>query len=161
MYVEILLWILAVILVAAGMAGLVFPVLPGAPVLFAGLVVAAWAEGFAYVSTATLSVLGVMALLTYLLDFLASAFGAKRFGASPRAIIGATIGAIVGIFFGIPGVLLGPFIGAVLGELTARSDLKTAGRAGIGATVGLALGAAAKLALALAMVGIFVVVRFL
>ena len=160
MYVEILLWILAVILVAAGMAGLVFPVLPGAPVMFAGLVVAAWAEGFVHVSTGTLIVLGVMALLMYLVDFLASAFGAKRFGASPRAIIGATIGAIVGIFFGIPGILLGPFIGAVLGELTAHSDLKTAGRAGIGATVGLALGAAAKLTLAIAMVGIFVIVRF-
>ena len=161
MYVEILLWILAVILVAAGMAGLVFPVLPGAPVMFAGLVVAAWAEGFVHVGNGTLIVLGVMALLMYLVDFLASAFGAKRFGASPRAIIGATIGVIVGIFFGIPGILLGPFIGAVLGELTAHSDLKTAGRAGIGATVGLALGAAAKLALALAMVGIFVIVRFL
>ena len=161
MYLEILLWLLAIILVAAGMAGLIFPVLPGAPVLFAGLLVAAWAEGFEHVSTGTLTVLGVMALLMYLVDFLASAFGAKRFGASPRAIIGATIGAIVGIFFGIPGVLLGPFIGAVLGELTTRSDLTAAGRAGIGATVGLALGAAAKLALAMAMVGIFVVVRFL
>ena len=160
MIVEILLWILAVILVAAGIAGLVFPALPGAPILFVGLVVAAWAEGFQHVSTGTLIVLGVMALLMYLLDFLAGAFGARRFGASPRAIIGATIGAVVGIFFGIPGILLGPFIGAVLGELSAHSDLKTAGRAGIGATVGLALGVAAKLALALAMVGIFVIARF-
>jgi len=148
MYVEILLWLLAIILVSAGMAGIVFPVLPGAPVLFAGLVAAAWAESFEHVNTGTF-------------DFLAGAFGAKRFGASRRAIIGATIGSIVGIFFGIPGVLLGPFIGAVLGELTARSDLRTAGRAGIGASVGLALGAAAKLTLAIAMVGIFLVVRFL
>ena len=161
MYIDIILWILAIILVGGGMAGLVFPILPGAPVLYAGLFAAAWAEDFAHVGATTLVVLGIMAILTYVFDFLAGAFGAKRFGASPRAIIGATIGAIVGIFFGIPGVLLGPFIGAVLGELTARSDLKTAGRAGIGATVGLALGAAAKLALALAMVGIFVVVRFL
>jgi uncharacterized protein YqgC (DUF456 family) len=161
MYIEILLWLLAFILTAAGMAGLVFPVLPGAPVLFLGLVVAAWAEGFEHVGTGTLIVLGVMAVLMYLVDFLAGAFGAKRFGASHRAIIGAALGAIVGIFFGIPGVLLGPFIGAVLGELTAHSDLKTAGRAGIGATVGLALGVAAKLALAFAMLGIFVVVRFL
>jgi len=161
MAIEILLWILAVILVAVGMAGLIFPVLPGAPVLFAGLVVAAWAEGFEHVSTVTLIVLGAMAVLMYLVDFLASAFGAKRFGASRRAIIGATLGAVVGIFFGIPGILLGPFIGAVIGELTARSDLKTAGRAGIGATVGLALGAAAKLTLAIAMVGIFVIIRFL
>lgn len=161
MVVEILLWLLAIILVAAGMAGLVFPALPGAPVLFAGLVVAAWAEGFEHVNTGTLISLGVMALLTYLVDLLAGAFGAKRFGASRRAIIGATIGAIVGIFFGIPGILLGPFIGAVIGELTARSNLKAAGRAGIGATVGLALGAAAKLTLAFAMVGIFLIVRFL
>ena len=161
MYIEILLWLLAVILVAAGMAGLVFPALPGAPVLFAGLVVAAWAEGFEHISTGTLVALGVMALLTYLVDFLAGAFGAKRFGASRRAIIGATIGAIAGIFFGIPGILLGPFVGAVIGELTAQSDLKTAGRAGVGATVGLALGAAAKLTLAFAMVGIFVIMRFL
>ena len=161
MYIEILLWLLAIILVAAGMAGLVFPALPGAPVLFAGLVVAAWAEGFEHISTGTLVALGVMALLTYLVDFLAGAFGAKRFGASRRAIIGATLGAIVGIFFGIPGILLGPFVGAVIGELTAQSDLKTAVRAGVGATVGLALGAAAKLTLAFAMVGIFVIMRFL
>ena len=161
MYLEILLWIVAIILVLAGMAGLLFPILPGAPILFAGLFLAAWAEGFEHVGTGTLIALGIMALLMYVLDFLAGAFGAKRFGASPRAIIGATLGAVVGIFFGIPGVLLGPFIGAVLGELTAQSDLKTAGRAGIGATVGLALGAAAKLALAFAMVGTFVVMRFL
>jgi len=161
MYIEILLWLLAFILTAAGMAGLVFPVLPGAPVLFLGLVVAAWAEGFEHVSTGTLIVLGVMAVLMYLVDFLAGAFGAKRFGASNRAIIGAALGAIVGIFFGIPGILLGPFIGAVLGELTAQSDLRAAGRAGVGATVGLALGVAAKLALAFAMLGTFVVVRFL
>jgi len=57
--------------------------------------------------------------------------------------------------------LLGPFIGAVLGELTVQSDLRTAGRAGVGATVGLALGVAAKLALAFAMPGTFVVVRSL
>ena len=161
MYLEISLWLLAIILVVAGMAGLLFPALPGAPILFAGLFIAAWAEGFEYVGTGTLIVMGIMALLMYVLDFLASAFGAKRFGASNRAIIGAALGAIVGIFFGIPGILQGPFIGAVLGELAAQSDLRTAGRAGIGATVGLALGAAAKLALAFTMVGIFVVVRFL
>jgi uncharacterized protein len=161
MYIEIFLWVVAIILVVAGMAGLLFPILPGAPMLFAGLLAAAWAEGFEHVGAGTLIVLGIMALFMYALDFLAGAFGARRFGASNRAIIGAALGAIVGLFFGIPGILLGPFIGAVLGELTARSDWRTAGRAGIGATVGLALGVAAKLTLAFAMLGIFVVVRFL
>ncbi len=161
MYTDILLWILAVLLVIAGFLGLVFPALPGAPILFAGLFTAAWAEDFNHVGTKTLVILGVMTILTYAFDFLASAFGAKRFGASRRAVIGATLGAIVGIFFGIPGILLGPFIGAVLGELSNRLSLKAAGKAGVGATLGLALGVAAKLTLALAMVGIFVIVRFL
>jgi uncharacterized protein YqgC (DUF456 family) len=160
MYVEILLWILAVILVVGGMVGLVFPALPGAPLVYAGLFMAAWAEDFAFIGIKTLIVLAIMTILIYALDFLAGAIGAKHFGASRRAVIGATLGAIVGIFFGIPGILLGPFIGAVLGEMSNRSDLKVAGMAGIGATIGLALGVAAKLSMAFAMLGIFVIVRF-
>jgi len=159
MYLDIFLWIFAIILVCGGLVGLVFPVLPGVPILYAGLFVAAWAEDFAYVGSKTLIILGIMTALSYVLDFLAGAFGAKRFGASRRAVVGATLGAIVGIFFGIPGILLGPFVGAVLGELSNHPDLKSAGLAGVGATLGLALGVAAKLALALAMLGIFVIVR--
>ena len=161
MYIDILLWILAVILVVGGIAGLVFPALPGAPVLYAGLFAAAWAEDFAHVGATTLIVLAIMTALTYAFDFLAGAFGAKRFGASRRAVIGATLGAIAGIFFGIPGILLGPFAGAVLGELSNQPNIKAAGLAGIGATLGLALGVAAKLTLAFAMLGIFIMVRFL
>lgn len=143
------------------MAGLFFPVLPGAPLLYAGLFAAAWAEKFVYAGAKTLIMLGIMAALMYVLDFLAGAFGAKHFGASRLAVIGATLGAIIGIFFGIPGILLGPFIGAVLGELFNRPNLRAAGMAGIGATVGLVLGIAAKLSLAFAMLGIFVFVHVL
>ncbi len=156
---EIPLWVLSILLVAVGIAGLIIPVIPGAPLLFAGLFAAAWAENFSHVGWVTLTLLGVMAVLAYAVDFLAGAFGAKRFGASPRAVLGAAIGAIVGIFFGIAGVLLGPFIGSVLGELSVRSDVRAAGMAGFGATLGLALGAAAKLAIGFGMIGIFLVVR--
>jgi uncharacterized protein YqgC (DUF456 family) len=161
MVTGILLWILAALLVVAGVAGLVLPALPGAPVLFAGLVVAAWAEDFAYVGTGTIVLLAVLAALTYAADFVAGAFGAKRFGASPRAVTGALIGGVVGLFFGIPGVLLGPFIGAVIGELSVRRDVNAATRAGIGASLGLVLAAAAKIALAFTMLGVFAVMRFL
>ncbi len=160
METAILLWILAGLLVLTGLAGLFFPAIPGAVVLFAGLAAAAWADDFAYVGWKTLTVLGVLALLTYPADFMASAFGAKRFGASPRAVAGAAIGAVVGIFFGLAGVLLGPFIGAVVGELLTQRHLGKAGRAGIGATVGLLLGTALKLAIAFTMLGVFALVRF-
>lgn len=156
----ILTWIIAVLLVAAGLLGLVLPALPGPLLLFAGLLVAAWAENFVHVGTGTLVALAVMATLALVADFVAGAFGARRYGASPRSVAGAVAGALVGIFFGLPGLLLGPFVGALLGELSARRDLVAAGRAGWGATIGLVLGTAAKLALGIAMVGLFLVVRF-
>jgi hypothetical protein len=160
METSVLLWILGIGLVVIGMAGLLLPGVPGAPLVFAGLVVAAWAEDFKFVGWGTLSVIGVLALLTYVVDFAAVALGAQRFGASKRAIVGAVVGGIVGLFFGIPGILIGPFVGAVIGELSTRRDLQAATRAGIGATIGLALGVAAKLALAFSMVGVFAVSRF-
>jgi len=155
----IVLWCLAAVLVITGLAGLVLPALPGAPLIFLGLVAAAWAEHFVYVGGWTLTLLGFLAILGYLVDFAAGAFGAKHFGASGRAVIGAGLGTVVGMFFGILGVIIGPFIGAIAGELTVRRDLRAAGRAGFGATLGLVLGAAAKIAVAFTMLGIFVVVR--
>jgi len=160
MVVEIFIWLTAGLLVLAGLAGLMVPVLPGAPVLFAGLVVAGWSDDFTKVGIGTYSVLGIMALLIYTVDVAAGAFGARRFGASPRAIAGAVLGTAAGLFFGIPGIILGPFVGAVLGELSVRPNLRAAGLAGVGATLGLALGVAAKMALAFAMLGFFAVMRF-
>lgn len=160
MAVTLFLWLLSIVLVVTGLAGIVLPMIPGAPLLFAGLWVAAWAEGFRYAGLWTLVTLGILAALTYGVDLWATMFGVKRFGASKHAVIGAVVGSIVGIFLGLPGVLFGPFIGAVIGELSARRDLHSATRAGLGATIGLALGAALKLALALAMIGVFVLVRF-
>lgn len=161
MTITILLWVLAVALLLAGLAGLLLPVLPGAVLVFTGLLLAAWVEDFAFVGWKTLTMLGVLALLTYPADFLASAFGAKRYGASPRAVTGAVIGAVVGIFFGLIGVLLGPFLGAVIGEFSTQRHLGRAGRAGIGATVGIVLGTAAKLALVFTMLAIFALIRFM
>ena len=161
MTTPILLLTLSGLLVVAGIIGLVLPVFPGAILLFFGFLLAAWAEDFVHIGLGTLSALGLMALMIYAVDFIAGALGAKRFGASTRAIVGASIGAVVGLFFGIPGVLLGPFIGAVLGELSVQRNLIAAGKAGVGTTIGLALGVAAKLAIALSMVGLFAVVRFM
>jgi uncharacterized protein YqgC (DUF456 family) len=143
----VLLWLLATVMVLAGLLGLLLPALPGPPLLFGGLLVAAWAEDFAYVGAGTLTLLAVLALLTYAVDLAATALGAKRFGASKRAVVGAALGAVVGLL--------------VIGELTAQRGLGEAGRAGVGATIGLVLGAAGKLALAFSMLGVFVTVRIL
>ena len=154
------LWGIAGILVLGGLAGLILPAIPGAPLIFAGLVIGAWADNFVYVGVWTILALALLTLLTIGVDFWATMFGAKKFGASRRAVTGAVVGSVVGLFFGLPGVLFGPFIGAVIGEISSRGSLSEATRAGFGATLGLILGAAIKLALALSMIGIFVAVRF-
>jgi len=154
-------WIGAALLVGLGFAGLVLPGLPGPPLILLGLIVGAWAENFSHIGLWTIAVLTLLAGLTYAVDFWATIFGAKKFGASKRATIGALVGLIAGLFLGLPGVILGPFIGAVIGELSARRDLQQATRAGMGATIGLVIGAALKIAMAFAMIGIFAVVRFL
>jgi uncharacterized protein YqgC (DUF456 family) len=75
-------------------------------------------------------------------------------------MIGATIGAVVGLFMGIVGIIVGPFIGAVIGELSAKRTLSDAGYAGVGTTLGLVAGIAVKLLIGVAMIVIFLVVRF-
>ncbi|HJP37579.1 MAG TPA: DUF456 domain-containing protein [Gammaproteobacteria bacterium] len=157
----ILLTVIGICLALAGLAGLALPVLPGAPLLLAGLFCIAWAEDFIYVGTGTLVILAVLATLTYAVDLIAGVFGMRHFGASPRAMLGAALGAVAGLFFGFVGIVVGPFIGAGIGELTAGRDLRAAGQAGIGATIGLLIGVAAKLTLAFSMLGIFTLMRFM
>jgi len=157
----VLLIIIGISLSMLGIAGLALPAVPGAPLLFGGLFCLAWAEDFVFVGAVTLVILAVLAILTYAVDLIAGAFGVRRFGASPRAMLGATIGAVIGLFFGFVGIVIGPFIGAGIGELSTGQGLRAAGRAGIGATIGLVIGVAAKLTLAFAMVGIFILMRLM
>ncbi len=156
-WTTVILWILVVVLVVIGVAGTALPVLPGALLVFFGLLFGAWIDGFERVGGWTLTLIGVLAGLTYVVDFAASALGAKRVGASRRAVVGAVVGGVVGLFFGIVGVLVGPFAGAVIGEFTVQRNLSQAGRVGVGTWIGMALGMAAKLALVFTMIGTFLI----
>jgi len=156
----ILWWFLAALIVLIGFAGVVVPALPGIPIMFAGLLLAAWSIGFEPVGWGTLAVLGALTVLSVIIDILSAAFGAKRQGASPRAFWGATLGAVVGLFFGLVGIVLGPFIGAVAAEFAAGHGAHQAGRSGYGVWIGLILGTAAKLAIAFLMLGIFLTKYF-
>jgi len=147
-------------MVLAGLAGSVLPALPGVPLVFGGLLVAAWADDFQRVGWLTLTFLGLLTILSFVIDFTATAMGAKRVGATRLAILGAALGALAGLFLGIPGLILGPFAGAVAGELISHGKLEQAARAGIATWMGLLFGTLAKLALVFAMVGIFLFAYF-
>ncbi len=153
-------WTLALILVVIGLIGIVMPALPGHLLIFVGLLLGAWADHFTRVGIATLVVIGLIAAASYAVDSVAAAAGAKHLGASRRAMAGAALGTLGGLVFGLPGVIVGPFVGAVLGELTMHRDWKRAGQAGVAAWIGFAIGTAVKIAMAFAMIGIFLVAMF-
>lgn len=152
---------LAIILVLIGFAGTVLPAIPGLPLMFSGMLLAAWAGGFAQIGVPTLLVLGFLTVVALVTDFWMTVLGARRMGASRRALVGAGLGTLIGLFFGVWGLFLGPFIGAVTGELLHQRQLPQAVRAGVGAWVGLLFGVVFKLALACTMLAIFAFAWFL
>ena len=52
-------------LVAVGLAGIVLPALPGTVLIFAGLLLAAWTDGFARVGVGTLLLIGLLGAVSY------------------------------------------------------------------------------------------------
>jgi uncharacterized protein len=153
-------WLLALLLVAVGLVGVVVPAVPGPILIFAGLLLAAWSDGFVRVGIPIMVLLGILTVATYVVDIGMMALGMKRFGTTKRAMAGAALGTLAGMFFGLPGIIIGPFAGAMIGEFTAHPDWRVAGRAGLTAWIGFLLGTMAKVGLAFAMVGIFLTAWF-
>lgn len=157
MELSFIFYLIAALLVLVGLAGIVLPALPGLPLVFAGLLAAAWANGFERVGWLPLVVLGVMAALSLLIDFAATAFGAQRVGASAKALWGSVIGTFAGLFFLPFGILVGPFVGAWLGEYWHSRQAGKATTVGLGTWLGIVLGTASKIALGIAMLGVFAI----
>lgn len=152
-----ILWAIAGLLVLVGLAGTLLPALPGVPLVFIGLLIAAWIEDFQRIGWPTLTLLAILTAIAIAVDIAASILGAKRVGASRLALLGAAIGSVVGLFFGLVGIFVLPFVGAVIGELVARKEMAQAAKVGFATWLGLLFGALAKLALAMTMVGVFVI----
>ena len=152
-----LLWTLSVLLVLVGLAGIVLPALPGTVLVFAGLALGAWIDDFTRVGWLAMGTIAVLAILAWLMDYVAAMLGAKRAGASRQAVIGAAIGTVAGIFMGLVGVLFMPLVGAAVGEFMARRSHQQAVRVGIATWIGLMAGMLAKFVLAFMMIGIFAV----
>lgn len=154
---NVVLWILAIALILVGVAGTVLPALPGTALVLGGILLAAWIDDFARVGGTTVAVVAVLAVIAWVLDYVAALLGAKRAGASRQALIGAALGTVVGLFMGIVGVLFVPLIGAAVGEYLARRDEMRAMRVGVATWFGIMIGMIAKVVIAFMMIGVFIV----
>lgn len=152
---QILGLIFALLMMCLGIAGSVLPGLPSTPLVFIGAMAHKLYFGPTGAAWWVIAVLGVFTIVSLIVDYAASVYGAKRLGATWRGAVGAVTGGLIGLFFNIPGILLGPFIGAALFEMAGGREWKEAMKAGAGATLGLLAGAVGKLACCVAMMLLF------
>jgi len=158
---EILLYVLGAASLVVGVAGVVLPAIPGSAFLVLGAFLVAWAEGFTRVSGWTVAACAFIGVAIWVVDFIAGVLGAKAFGASKWAIIGAGLGLLVGMFLGLPGIILGPAVGAIVLEYARDPNFERAMKAGVGTFLGFVLGSAVKVSLAFMLVGVVVLALIL
>ena len=160
MGVTVALLAVGVVLVVIGVVLLPMPAIPALGVIYVGVFVAAWADGFARIGWFSLAVMLALTVFGSLADNVATLIGARRAGASWWGVAGAGAGMLVGMFFGLPGLIVGPAVGAFVLEYVRNPDFRAAGWAGAGGVFGFLLGIVAKSAFGMLIVGLAVFTYF-
>ena len=170
------LLVLTFVAMLVGLAGSVLPGLPGVTLIFLSAAVYAFLTDFAIVGVPVLLILFVFAAVAFVADFVATSYGARRFGASNWGTAGGAVGGLVGalaglllagigsifglIFGTIAGIFLGEYLGrrrgGESGRGTAGGDWRGTTRAAGGVFVGFVASAVAQGALGLLSVVVFV-----
>ena len=180
------LLVVTLIVMFVGLLGSVLPALPGVALIFVSALVYSYLTDFEVVGATVLVVLGIFTVLAFVADFIGTAYGARRFGASNWGTAGGAVGGLVGalagaLFFGIGalfGLILGSVGGVFLGEYLRRrrqgsstpdteeprvrpassegDDWRRTGRAAGGVFVGYLIAAVAQGILGLASVIVFI-----
>ena len=158
---HLLWWILIALLMFIALCGILIPLLPDTPLIVVAAILHHFIFGAEGVSWATILVLTGLMLVSLVLDFVSGSMGAKYFGATRWGALGGILGAVIGIFYGPVGLFVGPLAGVLLGELLGGQGLLPAGRSTWGTFLGTVAGMAGKLAIALLMIGWFLVAVFL
>ncbi|WP_028559849.1 DUF456 domain-containing protein [Paenibacillus pinihumi] len=155
---EIAGWILVIVLFAVGMAGAIFPVLPGALAIYGAFFVYGFMISFAPFNWFFWTVQTLIVVVLFIADYAVNAWGVKKYGGSRASVIGSTVGILIGPFL-IPGfgLLIGPFVGAVIGELMVGTDAKQSLKVGYGSVIGLFSSTVVKIILQLLMIVLFIV----
>ena len=154
------IYAVAFLLILVGVAGTIIPALPGIPMIFAGAWLVAYMEDYLYFGWGTLIALGVLTVISIIIDWVSQTMGAQKAGATKLGLTGALLGTIIGIPFGLVGIFLFPVIGAFVGEMIGHRDMRKAGKVSWATWIGMIAGIAAKLAIAFMMIGIMCVMRF-
>lgn len=148
-------FLVAIPFIVGGVVGTLLPVLPGTLLILLGFLVYGLCTGFDTLSLSFFVLQALLVGLSYLVDFLATAFGVKMYGGSRAAVWGAVLGSLLIFVIGPLGLLIGPLAGAVAGELLMGEQVRQAFKAGFGSFLGFIGGSLIKVVLAFVMIGMF------
>lgn len=132
---------LCLLVVLFGLVSCLLPILPGAVIIWAGVVLHKLVVPEVYPWWIVIAVT-VLMVLVQLLDIACGYLGARHFGSTWKGAVGAVIGGLLGPFALAPlltplgGLLVGPPLGAVIGELSAGRTVAESQKAGWGTVIG-------------------------
>lgn len=150
------IWTLTVTLTVIGLLGVVIPLLPGTTLIFIGMILHKLLLPGDLSWTAVIWI-GVLWLISVVIDFVGVLLGTRLFGGSKWGMAGAGGGALIGMFFSLPALLLGTFLGAAAAEkFVAKKTGRESLLAGVGAAAGFIVSTVGRLACAFAMIALFV-----
>lgn len=141
--IDILIYVSSFLLLIGGIVGCVLPILPGAPLAYAGLLLLHFTDKACFSTTQLISWLIIVVILQ-VIDYITPLLGSKYSGGTDSGNRGCIAGTFLGLFFMPWGIIFGPFIGAIAGELLGGRDLPHAIKAGIGSLIGFLLGTLLK-----------------
>ena len=133
----------------------------GTLIIFLDALIYGFLTNFERIGLKVLLILFCLYLVGELLEYVFIVIGAKKFGASTKAIIGGLVGGVVGAIVGttaLPiigtamGAFLGLFLGAFVVELATKKKLAASLRAGTGSFLGRLGAIGAKFVIAIAMI---------
>lgn len=144
-------------LILFGAVGSFLPILPGPPLSFAGLWIYGWYTGYEKITPAVLIIFGILSALTFVVDVIAPALGARGYKASRYGTVGSMLGAFLGIFIlGPIGIIVGPLVGGFAGEMIHAGNTEKATKTAIGSFIGFILGSFFKMAVIMGMLAYFI-----
>ena len=133
----IALIILGLLCALMGLVGCILPVIPGPPLSFLALILLSFARNWEPFSPTFLMIMGGLALLVTILDYVVPLVGARKYGASKWGVWISMIGMLIGVLFFPPwGMLIGAFVGALAGELLSGKEGRKSLQAAWGVFVG-------------------------
>jgi uncharacterized protein YqgC (DUF456 family) len=153
---EVVLFVVALLVMIIGLAGVILPVLPGIPLIFGAAVLYGILTRFQNIDISLIFIFAGLTIFGLIVDYLANYFSVKKMGGTRAGALGAVIGLMIGIFVGLIWIIVLPFVFAVTFELIAGRETHQALKSGIGSFVGLLFGGLTRFIIGCVMIGIFV-----